>query len=646
MDNKPSFFPLFFTNFFGVVNDNFLKTLASFIVIGWIEDPRLKPVFMGITAGALVLPYILFSPLADRLTVLFRKQTILRLAKWAELPIMAIAILGFALHSAWIVVLSVFLMGLQSSLYSPAKYALVRDVGGTARISTGMGGMEGIAFLGVLAGTILASFSVDHAPVSVQYIGLITFAILGLIGSLTIRAKEEKNRAIHSIRPLRYLRRVHRMAKRYAGLNAIVYTLGIFWWAAAMLQMGLLVYGKEVMGLNATQTGILLCAAAIGIVAGQIIGGLIDKNHFLLGASLFTGGGTAFLTAILYFIPMPPLAFAIILGTLAFVFGLFKLPLDAEIQKRVKGPRLNTILSYFNQVTFLFMLGASATYALVSWLFGPSAFFLVIAVTLLLTTGLFVLHDKKVMLFTAKMIFARRYQVHVTGLESIDPDKTYLVLPNHPAMVDPMLVATTLWRLPLKPLSDESFFKAGIIAPTVLKTLDAVAVPDLRAHRTKAGATIARGLTDLVLNALTRGGSVIFYPAGHIHTEKDHEEIGTRQLAYNICRALPENVEVIGVRTHGLWGSIWSRAGRTDSPPFVPTLIKSILHWFFTTPFRPRRKVTMKIENLTSRVRDWAQNPRLFFNQQLETWYNQPTDKKEPEAGGTHTPGETSTKGF
>ena len=68
---KNSFVPLFVTNLFGTLNDNFLKTLASFIVIGWISDSSLRPVFMGITAGALVLPFILFSPLADRLTVVF-----------------------------------------------------------------------------------------------------------------------------------------------------------------------------------------------------------------------------------------------------------------------------------------------------------------------------------------------------------------------------------------------------------------------------------------------------------------------------------------------------------------------------------------------------------------------------------------------
>ena len=152
-----SFIPLYATNFFGTLNDNFLKTLAGLTVIGWLPDERAKSLAMGVTAGALVLPFILCSPLADRLTAVWAKRRIVRFAKWAELPIMGMAIAGFASHSPWLVIASVLLMGLQSSLYSPAKYALVRDIGGEERISTGMGGMEGVSFLGVLLGTIVGA---------------------------------------------------------------------------------------------------------------------------------------------------------------------------------------------------------------------------------------------------------------------------------------------------------------------------------------------------------------------------------------------------------------------------------------------------------------------------------------------------------
>ena len=39
---------------------------------------------------------------------------------------------------------------------------------------------------------------------------------------------------------MRYIRRAYRMAGRYEGLNAVVFTLSVFWWGAAMLQMGII----------------------------------------------------------------------------------------------------------------------------------------------------------------------------------------------------------------------------------------------------------------------------------------------------------------------------------------------------------------------------------------------------------------------
>ena len=639
-----SFIPLFVTNLFGTMNDNFLKTLASFIVIGWIQDASLRPVFMGVTAGSLVLPFILCSPLADRLTAVFPKRRILQLAKGAEIPIVGIGIAGFAFHSAALVVAAILLMGLQSSLYSPAKYALIRDIGGEERISTGMGGMEGVSFLGVLAGTIMASFAVDHCAPWVQWTGLVAFAVLGLGFSLTVRAEEEKNRAIHAINPIRYVRRAYRIAKGYPGLNAVILTLSVFWWAAAMLQMGLLVYGKEVMGLDSTRTGVMLCAAAVGIVVGQVLAGFADRRHFLLGTTLFTGWLAAVLLAVLFFVPMGPTAFGTVLAVLAFDLGFFKLPFDAEIQKVVKGPKLNTMLAYFNQVSFFFMLLASGCYAFLSWLCGPKAFLLLLAVVFAVVPVLFALNYRSVLTFVGRWILARRYKVEVTGVLGKDMRRerqgessatnaikqsnnqtikqSYLVLPNHPAMVDPMLVMAEFGEQCLRPLVDEAFFHAGIVAPMVLRTVGAVEVPDLRKHRSAKGATAARGLHEMVLKSLRDGGSVIFYPAGHIQTEADRDDIGTRQLAYNVCKCLPEGVEVIGIRTRGLWGSIWSRKGRTATPNFVLTLLKGVLLWFLVSPFVPRRKVTMLVENLTARTREWSKLSRLEFNRELEKWYN------------------------
>ena len=626
--NQRSFIPLFVTNFLGVVNDNFLKTLASFVVIGWLADASSQSVFMGVTAGALVLPFILFSPLADRLTALLPKVGILRLAKAAELPIVALAAVGFSCGSAAIVVGAIVLMGLQSALYSPAKYALVRDIGGERRISTGMGGMEGVTFAAVLAGTVAGSFvaDLDAARPWVKDVCLFIFAALGFASSFTVRADEERNRELHAVNPVRFLRRAVRMTRRYEGLNAVILTLSVFWWAAAMLQMGLLVYGRRVLGLDATHTGMTLALAAVGIVAGQVAAGFIDRRFFLLGLTPLTGGVAAVLLLVLFFVPMGAGAFSAVVALLAFDFGLFKLPFDTEIQKVVKGPRLNTMLAYFNQVSFLFMLAASGVYALVSWAFGPRAFLLVLAVALLFAPLWFLFHYRSVLVFVGRWVLTRRYRIRVTGDSAVRPfghsETPCLVLPNHPAMVDPMLVTVTLGDLELRPLCDELFLDRGGISAAALKTLGAVRVPDLRKHRSAEGARIARGLTGVVTDALAAGKSVIFYPSGHIWTEP-REEIGNRQLAYNVCRELPANVRVIGVRTTGLWGSIWSRKGRCASPAFALTLLKSVCLWPLCLVTGRQREVTMHFEDLTERVRTWSSQPRLDFNRALENWYNE-----------------------
>ena len=339
---------------------------------------------------------------------------------------MAVAIAGFALHSPWLVIGAVLLMGLQSSLYSPAKYALVRDIGGEARISTGMGGMEGVSFLGVLMGTVAGAIVADMAGTMARYVCLGAFAALGLAASYTVHAKEELNRALHAINPIRYIARAYRMAGRYDGLNAVIFTLSVFWWSAAMLQMGLLVYGKAEtgLGLDAKGTGALLCAAAVGIVAGQIVAGFVDKKRFLLGATLLTGWIAAALLGVLYFASLSPMWFGIVLGLLAFDLGFFKLPLDAEIQKVVKGPKLNTMLAYFNQVSFLFMLAASGCYALVSWAFGPKAFLVLLAVAFFVAPFLFVFSYRSVLLYVGRWVFAWRYRVEIDGLEEAMGNKS------------------------------------------------------------------------------------------------------------------------------------------------------------------------------------------------------------------------------
>lgn len=242
--------------------------------------------------------------------------------------------------------------------------------------------------------------------------------------------------------------------------------------------------------------------------------------------------------------------------------------------------------------------------------------------------------SRNALLVLGRWILNRRYEVKLELDMTIEPDKTYLVLPNHPAIVDPLVLVTELhrYRLDICPLVDESFFSTAFVRH-ILALFNAVRVPDFRKSnfrpvlkvrpKYRSSSRRARALGYTVLALLASGQNVLLYPSGHI-TEDGRESLGNRQLAYNVISKmseLPEGIEIIGVRMRGLFGSMWSRAGRSQPPRFIRTLVKAILIWPFS-PFRRKRAVRIKVENITERVSSWSHLSRMEFDDRLERWYN------------------------
>ena len=118
---------LFATNFLGVFNDNFLKNSIIFISVAWFLPSWLsQSQLISLVASALVIPYLLFSPVGGRLAVRYSKLKVFRILKLIEIPIMLLACIAFYHQWVMLAVLSVFALGTQSCLYSPSKYSLIR----------------------------------------------------------------------------------------------------------------------------------------------------------------------------------------------------------------------------------------------------------------------------------------------------------------------------------------------------------------------------------------------------------------------------------------------------------------------------------------------------------------------------------------
>jgi len=393
MSGKPRWWPLLVTNFLGVLNDNYLKTLACFIAVGWV-GARYEAPLVSLAAGSLVVPYVFLSPLAGRWAVIFNKLSVVRIAKLAEVPIMLLASAGFLLESVSLVMISILLMGVQSSLFSPSKYGLIRDIGGPDHIAFGTGNMEMVSFLGMIMGTMMASFLARVVPAWGLSLTFMAVALGGVISSRAIRAQEtppeENNR---TIRPVLFLLQSIRLARKYRGLNSVVVALSVFWFIAGLIQMTLLVYCRRNLGMSDFSTGLVLTAAAVGTGAGCFLSGIIAEkiDSKILVPSCGLAITLMFLS--LYAFRISGFYFGLLFFITGFLCGLYKVPLDTAIIRKVPGRNLGHMLGYSNQLSFLFILAASAAFALITRFAEMRAMFLFLGAVMGVTT-LFVVFSK------------------------------------------------------------------------------------------------------------------------------------------------------------------------------------------------------------------------------------------------------------
>ncbi len=362
---------LFSSNYLGVMNDNFLKHCIIFIGVTWLLPGYItQSMLISLISAALVVPYLFLSPVGGRLSVLYSKQKVFRWCKVAEIPIMVLASIAFYYQSVALSLIAVLLMGIQSCLYSPSKYGLIRDIGGEKRISFGSGMFETMAFLGILSGTVIASLIADHYSFSLIISLFIGFAVLGYITTYNIRVKEldvEKT-DYGSINPVKFLKESYLYAKKYPYINCGVLGVSIFWLLGGLLQMNLVIHCKETLHTSNTVAGMVMAVAAIGIalgcsLAGRLSSGIINTRMIFVGLA----GMIIFLLGIILFNP-PVVVCAIFVFLIAFMGGLFEVPCLALIQTANIGRKLGDMLAYMNLVIFVFVLLGSGIFSITTQL--------------------------------------------------------------------------------------------------------------------------------------------------------------------------------------------------------------------------------------------------------------------------------------
>ena len=450
MKFKSRWSSLFITQFFGVFNDNFLKNCIIFISVFWLAKEEQNMV-IPVASALLVVPFVLFSPLAGKLAQQYPKQKIFEWAKLAEIPIMVIAVVGFYMQSMTVVMVSLLFMGLQSALYAPSKFGLIRDVGGMDGLSFGVGTMELLTFLGVLVGQLVAGIVSDSPTiinVAVSMV-LLSFAVGGWLSCRTIKAIEDPPEEVikDSVNPVLFLVQAVRWSRTVKGLNTTILGLGGFWLVAALIQMNIYHHGPAVYQFTNTQTAMVMGLVAVGIGLGCWIAGVLSSHKVELGMVPIGGLGLSVIMTIFALVPLGPGAFIILLFFAAFFSGFYKVPLSAWIQERVKGRKLGQTLAFNQMMGFLFILLASGIFGYVIKNFSSFIVFGVIAVVSWAMTLITIYNVPAMMLrFIAWLMVRFYFRLDVRGIENIPPKSGALLVANHISMADSFLIVASVYR--------------------------------------------------------------------------------------------------------------------------------------------------------------------------------------------------------
>jgi acyl-CoA synthetase (AMP-forming)/AMP-acid ligase II/1-acyl-sn-glycerol-3-phosphate acyltransferase/acyl carrier protein len=227
-----------------------------------------------------------------------------------------------------------------------------------------------------------------------------------------------------------------------------------------------------------------------------------------------------------------------------------------------------------------------------------------------------------------KRVLSLRYRIRAKGLDKIlaKGRKGVLFLPNHPALIDPIIMMSVLKGLfAPRAIADQDEIDMFFVR-WMAKRAGIIPIPSIskygQAGRKKVEEALAFGA-----QWMKDGGNMLLYPAGHLCKTRI-EDLGGSSAVETLLGEFPE-VRIVLVRTTGLWGSAFGWGpGQT---PYAGKAIKRGLPGMLASLlfFMPRRKVTIEFFEPDDVPRDAS---RETLNRYLENFYNQtpPTNTHVP----------------
>ena len=547
---KHGFTWLNLSQFCGALNDNVFKVLAILFMIH-LHGPAVAAPVSSKAAVVFIVPFLLFSAAAGVLADRLSKRDILVFCKVLEVGAMAGAVLSFYFHYETGLYLVLFLIGTHSALFSPSKYGIVPELVEREKLSGANSLLVMATFLAVVLGSALAPFLVgcSHSNYTLAQGACLATALVGLFAAIMIRRTPPVG-SDKRITPL-FVRDIWRTLwsiRRDRYLLQAVIASAYFTMLGAYLQLNLIPYGMQHLGLTEQHSGYLFFVASIGIVGGALLSGKLSGRTIEFGIVPLGALILALASSLLKVLPptlwaVGPAVFSAGIGA-----GLFIVPVDSFVQSQAPANQRGEILaasSFLSWVGALVAAGLVMLTVRLEWSAASGFLFMGVLTAALLIFTLKVLPDF-LLRFALLVVMRLAYRIRILGASNVPADGAAVLVCNSVSHLDGLLLVATQQRR-LRFIVDDGVYRKWPRLGWAFDLMGCIPVdpasPKLVAQALKAArAALDDGYMVCVFaeGTLTRTGNLREFKRGFAHL--------VRETSY----------PVIPVYIGGAWGAITS----------------------------------------------------------------------------------------
>jgi 1-acyl-sn-glycerol-3-phosphate acyltransferase len=565
------FGPFFWTQALGAFNDNVFKN--ALVIMITFQAAQLTAgqvnLYVNLAAGLFILPFFLFSATAGQIAEKYEKSALIRYVKLLEVGIMVLAVVGFWLGSVGFLMAVLFLMGTQSALFGPVKYAILPQHLRDHELVGGNGLVEMGTFVAILLGTMLGGWQVALAGGKFWVGGtIVAIAVLGYVVSRFIPAAPAMapglrinwNPVTETWRNFQFMR---------GNRTVLLSVLGIswFWFYGATFLAQLPAYTKAYLGGDESVVTLMLTLFSLGVGAGSLLCERLSGRKVEMGLVPLGAIGLTVFGLDLYF-ARPDVAAVAGLSWREFLDapgsgrvardllltglfgGFYIVPLYALIQSRSEPSHRSRIIAGNNILNALFMVGSAllSIALLEAGLDIPQLLLTVALMNAAVAVFIFGLLPEFLMRFVVWILISLLYRVRVEGLDKIPDEGPCLVAANHVSFIDALIIGGTV-RRPVRFVMYYKIFNIPVLS-WIFRTARAIPIAGA-----KEDETLMNRAFDEIDAALKAGEVVGIFPEGGLTPDGSIQPF--RPGIEKILARTPVPVAPVALRN--LWRSMWSR---------------------------------------------------------------------------------------